>query len=207
MDGSIAFEADRQLTISCKESITLTHGLRTIHDAILIGIGTVLSDDPQLTARYYEGSNPRPVIVDSQLRTPVDAQLLVNPPVQPIIATTEAASEERIRELKDAGAKILVVPARDDGRADLNSLLAELIALDISTLMVEGGARIITGFLAEQLADSLILTIAPHLLGGLRGVRNLNLPTPVDRPHLADLHHRQVGRDLIVWGKLNWGEE
>ncbi len=205
MDGSIAFEAEQQLTISCPEAMMLTHGLRTIHDALIIGIGTVLSDNPQLTARYYTGPNPQPVIIDSQLRMPLESNLLSNPPVMPIIATTEKASEERREILRDSGAKILTLPANAQGGVDLSVLLSELQQIGIRQVMVEGGARIITSFLAEQLVDSLILTIAPHLLGGLRGVRNLNLPTPVERPHLENLQHRQVGKDLIVWGKLTWG--
>jgi len=205
MDGSIAFEPDKQLTISCPEAMTLTHGLRTIHDAIIVGIGTVISDDPQLTARHFSGPNPQPVIIDSQLRIPLEAKLLSNPPVLPIIATTEDAPAEKRATLEAAGSRIIMLPSNHRKRVDLSNLLSALAEMNIQRVMVEGGARIITSFLTEQLVDNMILTIAPHLLGGLRGVRNLNLPTPIERPHLENLQHRQVGKDLIVWGKLNWG--
>jgi len=205
MDGSIAFEADKQLTISCPEAMTLTHGLRTIHDAIIVGIGTVLSDNPELTARHFSGPSPQPIVIDSQLRMPLEAKLLSNPPVLPIVATTEDAPDEKRKTLEDAGARILTLPANQRNRVDLSALLEALDEINLHRVMVEGGARIITSFLTEQLVDNMILTIAPHLLGGLRGVRNLNLPTPVERPHLENLQHRQVGKDLIVWGKVNWG--
>ena len=206
LDGSIAFTPGKQLTISGRQSMALTHGLRAIHDAILIGIGTVLSDDPQLTVRLNDGQDPQPVIVDSHLKIPPECQLLSND-VHPVIATTKQAPSQTMALLESTGAEVVVLPATENGQVDLTALMSHLKSKGIQSVMVEGGAGIITSFLNEKLVDIIVLTIAPQFLGGLRGVGNLNVNDPTTPPGLRDLHHRQIGTDLIVWGKAYWSNQ
>jgi 3,4-dihydroxy 2-butanone 4-phosphate synthase/GTP cyclohydrolase II len=200
VDGCIAATADRPLALSGSQSLTLTHALRAVHDAILVGAGTVLADDPRLTVRLVEGPQPRPVVVDSKLRTPADASLLQGP-VRPLIATTERADDRRRRALQAAGAEVLALPADQAGRVSLPALLAWLSEAGLGSLMVEGGARVITSFLADRLIDHLALTVAPLLVGGLRGVRDLGA---AGFPRLANLEYEQLGDDLVVWGDPAW---
>jgi len=204
MDGCIAARPGEQLALSSQESLILTHKLRAAHDAILIGIGTVLSDNPHLTVRLVEGKYPQPVIADSSLRLPLDVNLLRNHPLPPLIFTGEHADRERQKILEDAGARVIHIPSDARGRVSLPAMLERLSELGIKSLMVEGGARIITSFLCEQLVNHIVLTVAPVFIGGMRGVRRLSRSDVTCHPHLSNVHHQPVGPDMIFWGDPVW---
>jgi riboflavin-specific deaminase-like protein len=184
--------------------MTLTHQLRTGHDAILVGIGTVLADDPRLTVRLVAGPDPQPIIVDSQLRLPLTARLLTEHPRKPIVATTATADPRRAAALQDAGAQVVRLPGTGNGRVSLPALLDWLYQSGLHRLMVEGGANIITSFLAAQLVDRLVITVAPLLVGGLNAVGNLN---GSGLPQLKNLHTQWLGKDMILSGDVRWPEE
>jgi 3,4-dihydroxy 2-butanone 4-phosphate synthase/GTP cyclohydrolase II len=188
--------------LSGPQSLALTHRLRATHDAILVGIGTILADDPQLNVRLVRGNNPQPVVVDSRLRLPLGANLLTKSP-PPWIATSQGADDVRQQKLEAAGARILRVPSDDSGRVNLNALLERLAELEINSLMVEGGARIISSFLSARLVDYLLLTVAPLLVGGLHALEDQALSGFVS---LRNLHHQRLGDDLILAGSLEWEE-
>lgn len=202
LDGSIAARRGKSMSLSGPESLRLTHALRAEHDAILIGIETVLSDDPQLTVRRVEGPDPQPVVLDSRLRTPVTAKLFQHPTMRPWIATTEAAPAAEQERLEKAGATVLRLPADDDGRVDLGALLAALAEKRVRSLMVEGGARVITSFLAAQLVDRLVLTVVPLLVGGLSAVGELAEKNGDAFPVLRNPRYEWVGNDLVIAGEL-----
>jgi GTP cyclohydrolase II len=206
LDGSIAADPGQPLSLSGPQSLLLTHYLRAAHDAILVGIGTVLADNPLLNVRLVEGKNPQPVIVDSQLRFPLEANLLRRHPLAPWIATSEQADRERQRRLEAAGARILRLPPTSSGAVDLDALLKQLGECGIRSLMVEGGARIITSFLARQIANYLVLTVVPRLVGGVRAVGNLGAFEPARFPGLRHIGYQRLGEDLVMWGDLAWGE-
>lgn len=206
MDGCIAVSSGKPLALSGSQSLTLTHQLRAAHDAILVGIGAVLADNPRLTVRLVEGKDPQPVVVDSQLRLPLNSNLLQSGCAPPWIATTEAADVERQKVLEAAGARVLRLPANAKGQVDLASLLQRLGELGINRLMVEGGAAIITSFLSERLVDHLVLTVAPVVVGGLPAVSRLGECDPNYFPHLRNLRHQRLGDDLVYWGDPDWGE-
>lgn len=200
LDGAIAQRRGQPMAISGPESLQLTHQLRTVHEGLLVGIETVLADNPRLTVRLAEGNAPRPVILDSHLRLPLTAALW-NHPRPPLVLTTAAASAERQAALEAAGAQIVRLPATAEGRVSLPHALAALPAHGIPHLMVEGGARIIHAFLAAELVDWLVVTVSMQLSGGLTAVEQ-----PL--PHLPRLRHpqqHQWGEDWVVWGRL--GEE
>jgi GTP cyclohydrolase II len=202
LDGCIAARPRQPLALSGQKSLALTHQLRAAHDAILVGIGTVLADNPRLTVRLVEGVNPQPVVVDGHLRFPLEARLLRDHPLSPWIATSEHAGQGRQRALEQAGARVLRLPADPDGRVNLASLLERLGTLGITCLMVEGGARIITSFLRQRLADLLVLTVSPLLVGGLHAVEDLGEADPACFPRLKKPRHAWRGEDLILWGEL-----
>lgn len=204
LDGCLTIRAGQPSPISGPQSRVVTHRLRAAHDAILVGIGTVLADDPNLTVRLVEGDDPQPVIVDSRLRFPLEARLL-SAGCQPWIATAEPADPARRAVLEGRGARVLTLPPRE-GRVSLPALLDELGQMGITSLMVEGGAQVITSFLRERLADQLILTVAPVLVGGLHAVGDLGVRAWKELPRLCDAGYEQAGRDLIVWGTLVWEE-
>jgi GTP cyclohydrolase II len=206
LDGSIAADPGQPLSLSGPQSLLLTHYLRAAHDAILVGIGTVLADNPLLNVRLVEGKNPQPVIVDSQLRFPLEANLLRRHPLAPWIATSEQADRERQGRLEAAGARVLRLPPTPSGAVDLDALLKQLGECGIGSLMVEGGARIITSFLARQLANYLVLTVVPRLVGGVRAVGNLGGFEAAHFPGLRNIGYQRLGEDLVLWGDLAWGK-
>ena len=200
LDGSIAARRGATTPISGPEALRLTHQLRAHHDAILVGVGTVLADDPQLTVRLVRGPNPQPVIVDSRLRLPPTARLLGDG--RPWIATTDAADRRQQAALEAAGARVVRLPADDTGRVSLPALFAYLHRQHVHSLMVEGGARVIGRVLAERLADRLVLTIAPLLLGGLNAVGGAPSLNGHLLPALLRPRYRVVGRDVVLFGEL-----
>jgi 3,4-dihydroxy 2-butanone 4-phosphate synthase/GTP cyclohydrolase II len=197
LDGSIAARRGSPLSLSSPEAMALTHRLRAAHETILVGIGTVLADNPRLTVRLVEGRSPQPIILDSHLRLPLQANLLHNPDRAPWIATTEEAAPERELALEAHGAKIIRFPPNSQGCVPLPALLAHLADQGVKNLMVEGGASVITNFLSQRLVDILFLTIAPVLVGGLRAPEN-NIEPPL---RLLDFGFKSAGDDLLIWGK------
>jgi 3,4-dihydroxy 2-butanone 4-phosphate synthase/GTP cyclohydrolase II len=181
----------------------LTHQMRAHHDAILIGVGTVIADDPRLTVRHARGPDPQPVIVDSRLRFPLWAKLLRGER-RPWLAATDAADAGRQAALEAAGARVIRLPADANGMVSLPALLAYLHQAHVRSLMVEGGATVISNFLAEHLADRLVLTIAPLLLGGLNAVANLGQLNGRVLPRLSQPRYQALGQDVILFGELVW---
>ncbi len=205
LDGSIADADSLPLHLSGSKSTEMTHLLRSSNDAILVGIGTVIADDPRLTVRLANGKDPQPIVLDSRLRCPLNAALLESYRTMPWIATLEDAPMERQLELESAGARVLRLPARqDDGLVDLGSLMTCLYEDGVRSLMVEGGARVITELLAARLVDHVVITIAPMLVGGLRAIKHTNGNGHAPFPRLQGLGYKREGDDLIVWGRPDW---
>ena len=198
LDGSIGGEGNRRLSLSSSASLQLTHELRAAHDAILVGIGTVLADNPRLNVRLANGDDPRPIVVDSRLRTPRDAHLLENGRGV-WLATTEAASSAAEAELRSRGALVLRMRALENGWVDLESLLERVGQRSVRHVLVEGGARILTSFLESGLVDYLVLTISPQFVGGVRPLASRELPS---FPNLVSWRSERVGDDLVVAGGL-----
>jgi 3,4-dihydroxy 2-butanone 4-phosphate synthase/GTP cyclohydrolase II len=200
VDGSIAIGRGQPTPLSGPEALRMTHRLRASHDAILVGIGTLLADDPRLTVRLVEGEQPQPVVIDGRLRFPLSAQLLQHPK-RPLIITTSQVDESRQRALEVAGAEVVRVTAAPDGRVSLAAALAVLQMRGVGSLMVEGGAQIITSFLAAQLIDRLVITIVPRLLGGLPAVAYLN---GHGSPRLFNTQYHQLGADIVLASDVGW---
>jgi 3,4-dihydroxy 2-butanone 4-phosphate synthase/GTP cyclohydrolase II len=219
VDGSIALEAGRPYTLSGPEALRLTHALRAAHDGILVGIGTVLADDPQLNVRLCDGPSPRPVVVDSRLRTPEDARLFAAPGRDgraPWIATTNGVDHGHRSRLEARGARVLKVKALANGWVDLPSLCKQIREQGVDHLMVEGGARIITSFLRARLVDYVVITVSPRLLGGLAALRGLALDSVGEvasvagdgaTPRLTRWATHRLGDDLVLSGELRWSAE
>jgi GTP cyclohydrolase II len=201
LDGSIAARRGEPLMLSGTESMMMTHRLRAEHDAILVGIGTVIGDDPRLTVRLVAGDSPQPVVLDSRLRFPLTASLLSGPQ-KPWIATVEDAPSANEKALQHVGARVVRLPATKEGKVDLRALLAYLRRQGIASLMVEGGAGVITSFLSEGLADRLVLTVAPNLVGGIPAIQMQTTNGRSILPRLQQPSFTQVGSDLVVIGNL-----
>jgi 3,4-dihydroxy 2-butanone 4-phosphate synthase/GTP cyclohydrolase II len=198
LDGSLSARRGEPLRLSGPQSMQLTHRLRAAHDAILVGIGTLLSDDPRLSVRLVEGRDPQPVVLDSRLRFPSQAALLEGAR-PPWIAHLPGADPEKQVELEGRGARLLVLPPDEEGRVSLPALLDCLSELGIRSLMVEGGASVIASFLAQGLADRMLVTIAPIIVGGLH-MDEGRLPNPA---YVKNTGFERLGEDLVVWGVVS----
>lgn len=206
LDGSLTLSRGAPLAISSPETQRLTHQLRAMHDAILVGIGTVLADDPRLTVRLVEGADPQPVVLDSRLRMPLSARLLSGRR-KPWIACLPDTDKIQQQQLEMLGAQVLPLPAGVGG-VSLPDLLRVLAQRGVFSLMVEGGAQVITRFLASRLVDQAVITLAPFFAGGLSAVES-PLAHPGDDlmpalPRLDPLEFTRLGADLVVWGRLNY---
>jgi riboflavin-specific deaminase-like protein len=195
--GAIAREDGKPLLLSGRESMMLTHRLRAAHDAILVGIQTVLNDDPLLSVRLLPGPppfpQPQPVVLDSRLRFPTGARLLAREDRKPWIFHAPEAGAAAAAALKEKGARLFQV-SRGPGGLDLHETLMKLGAAGISSLMVEGGARVLRAFLAAGFADQLVVTMSPSTVQGMRGP---DMPGCVES--LTEAH----GADSVTWGTLN----
>ena len=179
--------------------------MRVYHDAILVGIGTVLADDPQLNVRLVPGSDPQPVILDTKLRFPLKA-LAMNSGKPPWIITVKKPNATRREILKSHGAQVICLNKDRSGRIDLHCVLDFLAQMKMNSVMIEGGARVITSFLEEKLVDYFVITITPYFVGGLHAVEKLMPLAGKDKivrlNRTKIMGHKQYGRDLVIWGKL-----
>jgi GTP cyclohydrolase II len=201
LDGRIATGGGDSKWISGPEERRVSHAMRAACDAVLVGAGTVLADDPQLTARMVAGASPIRVILDSSLRVPPQAQVF-EPTAATVVLTSDRSDPERREALRRQGVKVEVVRAAPDG-IDLAAGLARLLALGIRSVLVEGGARVITSTLRERLADRMVIAVAPLLLGsGTEAVGDLGTSLVADGLRLLNRTVHQVGPDLLVAADL-----
>jgi diaminohydroxyphosphoribosylaminopyrimidine deaminase/5-amino-6-(5-phosphoribosylamino)uracil reductase len=211
LDGRIATSSGDSQWISGEEARRFAHQLRSEVDAVMVGIGTVLADDPLLTVRLVRGSDPLRIVVDSRLRTPLQARMLLDGGAeQTLIATTELADRKRIEELRGLGAEVLVLPAAfgpgaaaGNGNVNLVELISELGRRGVASVLVEGGAGLITSLLAVRRVDRVIAAIAPKIIGrGIDSVGDLGVTKLDQAINLTRVRTRQLGNDLIVEGRI-----
>jgi diaminohydroxyphosphoribosylaminopyrimidine deaminase/5-amino-6-(5-phosphoribosylamino)uracil reductase len=177
LDGRIASSAGHSRWISSPASRKLGHKLRSRHDAVLVGIGTVIKDNPQLTVRLVKGRNPLRIVLDSSLRVPLEANVLAEQEkAKTLIATIASAPQNATAALKKMGIEVLTVLEDTRGDVDLRQLLKILGERSISSILVEGGAATITSFLRLGLADRLVVFTAPRIMGrGVEAVGELEI--------------------------------
>ena len=202
IDGRIASRTGDSRWVSGEGSLRLAHELRAAHDAVLVGIGTVLADDPKLTVRLVPGESPVRVVVDSQLRIPLDANVLDTSAARTIVATTPLASEERAEAIRARGAEVLRVNADAGGHVDLNDLLARLRDDGIRSVLVEGGRGMITSALRDHLVDRLTVCIAPKVIGeGIAAVGDLHIDRLRDAMTFERAGFITFGGDVVFYGE------
>ncbi|HEX9861465.1 MAG TPA: bifunctional diaminohydroxyphosphoribosylaminopyrimidine deaminase/5-amino-6-(5-phosphoribosylamino)uracil reductase RibD [Nitrospirota bacterium] len=213
LDGKIATASGESKWITGPEARKLGHRLRNQSDAIMIGVGTVLKDDPSLTTRIEdmpETRDPHRVILDSHLRVPLDAKALnLASRAKTYIATTLSASTGRMKEIKAKKAEILIIDADENGRVSIPALMEELAKLGMTNILLEGGARINAAVLRAGMVDKAMFFIAPKILGGddARGSVGGGSPDSLDKAvELTCVHHTTVGQDILVEGYVESGK-
>jgi riboflavin-specific deaminase-like protein len=204
LDGRIATSDGQSQWISSDADLTYAHELRAANDAVMVGIGTVMTDNPRLTVRLAPGRNPLRIVVDSLLRTPLSSHVLSDEHVsKTILAVTPQATPARIAEVQRRGARVIVVDPTPEGLVDLNSLLQRLRTEGVRSVMVEGGAKIITSLLRSGLANRLIICIAPKVVGsGIEGVGDLGIAALPEAIKFTSHSFRQLGEDVMFDGEI-----
>ena len=193
LDGRIATPTGHSHYINGKPAIIHLHRLRALVDAVVVGIGTVLADDPQLTVRHVTGSNPARVVIDTKGRLPTDAKLLHDDGCRRVIVT------ESDTELHAApGAEILRIPRGPTGQLDPVAIVHGLHALGFQRILVEGGMTTVSAFLASRCLDRLHIAIAPIILGS--GPVGMALPAidRVDEGLRPATSVYRLGQDLLI---------
>jgi diaminohydroxyphosphoribosylaminopyrimidine deaminase/5-amino-6-(5-phosphoribosylamino)uracil reductase len=206
LDGRIATRTGESKWITGDQSRAKVHYLRTVHDAVLVGISTVLADDPLLTPRDVEGRSPVRIVLDSRLRLPEDSQLVQTArDVPTCVVTTDGAAESAAQSLEAAGISVIRVPATAEGRCDMNHVLKELALRQVVSVLCEGGAEVAGSLLANRLADEIHVFVAPVLLGprGRPGAVDWAGPeSPSQAPRIGNPTWELCGNDAYVTGSL-----
>ena len=202
LDGKMNLANGSSKWITGIESRTEAHRMRAENDAVIVGIGTVLADDPELTVRHVEGVDPLRVVLDSRLRTPPSAKIIGHDG-KCIIITTSKAETFRSKSLIDAGAVIAVTDSNND-HVDLRQVLKFLAGKGVLTLMAEGGAEILSAFLREGLADYVKLFIAPKIFGEGKSINTeMNFADVNAAFRLTNTITRTLGDDIMTEGRLS----
>lgn len=171
LDGKVATRTGESRWLSCPESRELVHRWRDEYDAVMVGVGTVLTDNPRLTCRRADrvGRDPLRVIADSRARTPPEARVLApKAGARCIIAVTPAAPADRIRALEQAGADVWLIDAGPDGRLDLSLLIRRLGDAGVLSVMLEGGPTLLAAALSAGIVDKLLVFYTPKVIGGVQ---------------------------------------
>lgn len=206
LDGKIATAEGESQWISCETSRKEVHRLRHELTAVMVGIGTVLADDPMLNCRIAGSRQPKRIIVDSHLAIPEDLKLVRSAGEYPlIIATLETSDSQKKDRLKARGAEILEIQADGGGHVDLQQLMAVLGGMKIDSILLEGGGRLAEGALKAGIVDKVQFYIAPMLIGGAAA------KTPVEGDgiqalsqswKITDWTAEKIGDDLKVTGYI-----
>jgi diaminohydroxyphosphoribosylaminopyrimidine deaminase/5-amino-6-(5-phosphoribosylamino)uracil reductase len=197
LDGRIATSKGDSRWISSESSRRFAHRLRAQHDAIMVGIGTVLADDPQLTVRLLKGRNPMRIVLDSRLRIPLNAQVLQGE-AKTLIVTTDAHAKKKVQAIQKQGKVVLLVQRDKKGQAELKTLIQVLAEWGISSILVEGGREIITSFLKGGLVNRMVAITAPLILGkGIAGIGDLGIKDLKGSMRPSSYKVRRLGEDVI----------
>lgn len=196
-DGRIATKTGDSKYITSREARILVHQLRTEIDAVMVGLNTLLRDNPELTPRLYKGKDPIKIVVDSQLKIPKNCNLMKEPG-KLIVAATNKASKSSMQKLQDKGVRVIVTKS-NKGMVDLKELMKELGKSEITSIMIEGGSELNSSAIKECIADKIMIFTAPKLIGNGKGaIGNLGITKIAKAINLKNPVCRNVGNDMLI---------
>jgi diaminohydroxyphosphoribosylaminopyrimidine deaminase / 5-amino-6-(5-phosphoribosylamino)uracil reductase len=205
LDGKIATFTGNSKWIGSETQRKYAHNLRNKVDAVVVGIETVIRDNPQLTVRLGKKSNhqPTPVVLDSRLRTPLDSNLLILHK-SPIIATTPVADPKRAKDLEKIGARVLFLDLEENGRIDVLNLVKKLGDMEITSVLVEGGSEVAASFLKKGIVDKIVFFYAPKIIGGegVSMVGRLKISEVKNALSIRKIRIKTIGEEFIVEGYI-----
>ena len=204
LDGRIATSTGHSQWITCESARARVHSMRSLSDAVMVGIGTVLADDPRLTVRHTSGSQPFRIVLDTTGRTPHHARILDPQQSQPaLIYVSERADAKSRAAIESKNGMCVTVPEGGDGRLDVVSVLNDLGQRNVTDLMIEGGPCVITSFLQEREIHKYWCFVAPKLLGhGMASIGNIGINSVDDALNLEDTRIENIGDDFLISGTI-----
>lgn len=206
LDGKIATATGQSKWITNETSRAYGYKLRDIYDGIMVGINTVIEDNPMLTARVDGGKNPIRIVVDSSLRIDINANVVQDKSAKTIIATTDKADKDKILKLQAQDVDVIVVDKDENDKVDIEKLLDILGQQNICSILVEGGAALSGSFVAKKLVDKVYFFIAPKIIGGkeaktpVAGTGILNLQEALA---LKDIQIEKLEEDILIIGRVD----
>lgn len=206
LDGKIATATGQSKWITNETSRAYGYKLRDIYDGIMVGINTVIEDDPMLTARVDGGKNPIRIVVDSSLRIDINANVVQDKSAKTIVATTDKADKDKILKLQAQDVDVIVVDKDENDKVDIEKLLDILGQQNICSILVEGGATLSGSFVARKLVDKVYFFIAPKIVGGkeaktpVAGTGILNLQEALV---LKDIQIEKLEEDILIIGRVD----
>ncbi|AGX42462.1 bifunctional diaminohydroxyphosphoribosylaminopyrimidine deaminase/5-amino-6-(5-phosphoribosylamino)uracil reductase RibD [Clostridium saccharobutylicum] len=202
LDGKIATVSGESKWITSKESREDGHFLRNGLSGIMVGVNTIISDDPELTCRVKNGRNPIRIVVDTNLRIPLESKVVKNNDGRTIIATTKRADETKKKNLINLGVKIIEVSEKES-RVDLKELMVKLGQESLDSILIEGGGTLNFSALKEGIVDKVRFYIAPKILGGENSksaIAGIGFSQLEEAVKLNNVTYRQIGDELVVEG-------
>ena len=206
LDGKIATATGQSKWITNETSRAYGYKLRDIYDGIMVGINTVIEDNPMLTARVDGGKNPIRIVVDSSLKIDINANVVQDKSAKTIIATTDKADKDKILKLQAQDVDVIVVDKDENDKVDIEKLLDILGQKNICSILVEGGATLSGSFVAKKLVDKVYFFIAPKIVGGkeaktpVAGTGILNLQEALS---LKDIQIEKLKEDILIIGRVD----
>jgi diaminohydroxyphosphoribosylaminopyrimidine deaminase / 5-amino-6-(5-phosphoribosylamino)uracil reductase len=201
LDGKIATSTGDSKYITAMDARKYVHGLRNDVDAVMVGINTVVRDNPLLDSRLVKGKNPVKVIVDSSLKISEKAKVLKDSS-KVVIATTKKAPKSKLEKLQRKGIRIILLKPKQ-GMVDLKELVKELGKSEIASVMIEGGAELSGNAIKENIVDKVLIFTAPKIIGnGLGPIKNLGIKKVNKAIQLKNISTMKIGKDLLVEGNL-----
>lgn len=206
LDGKIATATGQSKWITNETSRAYGYKLRDIYDGIMVGINTVIEDNPMLTARVDGGKNPIRIVVDSSLKIGINANVVQDKSAKTIIATTDKADKDKILKLQAQDVDVIVVDKDKNDKVDIEKLLDILGQQNICSILVEGGATLSGSFVAKKLVDKVYFFIAPKIIGGkeaktpVAGTGILNLQEALA---LKDIQIEKLEEDILIIGRVD----
>lgn len=206
LDGKIATAIGQSKWITNETSRAYGYKLRDIYDGIMVGINTVIEDNPMLTARVDGGKNPIRIVVDSSLKIDINANVVQDKSAKTIIATTDKANKDKILKLQAQDVDVIVVDKDENDKVDIEKLLDILGQQNICSILVEGGANLSGSFVAKKLIDKVYFFIAPKIIGGkeaktpVAGTGILNLQEALA---LKDIQIEKLEEDILIIGRVD----
>jgi 3,4-dihydroxy 2-butanone 4-phosphate synthase/GTP cyclohydrolase II len=172
----------------------------------MVGIGTVVADNPSLTVRMVEGKNPQPIILDTRLRTPLNTNLVQRTDLSTWIVNGDHNRVNLVDAYKQNDVTLIRCKRDNDGLIDIVALMDILSRQQVNNVMVEGGARVITTFIRLKLVDLFVITVAPKLVGGLPVIDARRMKN-ASHLVLTDIRYQRLGDDLVIWARPNWSND